>query len=177
MCANQTQKSKNNPMQESDISKNNIRAKITITNADAQDIASIMPIMDSAFDPQYGEAWNSAQCLSMLALPHTDLYLALYDDEICGFAFTRSLYEDVELLMIATHRDYCKKGIASSLIQHIIILAKKHDRERIFLEMREGNSAEILYDIFGFNNVSKRKNYYKGHDNVCYNAITKELLI
>lgn len=155
----------------------NANPDIIIIGGEAQDIATIMPIMDSAFDPQYGEAWNSAQCLSMLALPHTDLFLALYDDEICGFAFTRSLYEDVELLMIATHSDYSGKKIASNVINHIIMIAKKHSRERIFLEMREGNNAEILYDIFGFQNISERKNYYKGNDNISYNAITKELLI
>lgn len=153
------------------------KAKISINDGEAMDIASIMPIMDSAFDPQFGEAWNSAQCLSMLAMPHTDLFIALYDEQICGFAFTRSLYEDVELLMIATHRDYEREGIATALMQHIIKIAKRDSRERIFLEMREGNSAEILYNYFGFENISERKNYYKGNDGKFYNAITKDLLI
>lgn len=153
------------------------RVKIIINDGEAIDIASIMPIMDSAFDPQFGEAWNSSQCLSMLAMPHTDLFIALYEHQICGFAFTRSLYEDVELLMIATHRDYARIGIATALIQHIIKIAKKDSRNRIFLEMREGNSAEILYDYFGFQNISERKNYYKGNGNIRYNAITKQLLI
>ncbi len=153
------------------------KAKISINDGEAMDIASIIPIMDSAFDPQFGEAWNSAQCLSMLAMPHTDLFIALYDEQICGFAFTRSLYEDVELLMIATHSDYERKGIATALMQHIIKIAKRDSRERIFLEMREGNSAEILYNYFGFENISERKNYYKGSANIHYNAITKQLLI
>ncbi len=153
------------------------RAKIIIHSGEAQDIISIMPIMHSAFDPQYGEAWNSAQCLSILALPHTDLYIAQYNQENCGFAFIRSLFEDVELLLIATHRDYTRIGIASAMIDHIINISKQHNRKRIFLEMRQGNSAEIVYNLFGFKNISLRRNYYKGHDNICYNAITKELLL
>lgn len=153
------------------------KPEIIIMDGEAQDIASIMPIMNSAFAPQYGEAWNSVQCLSMLALPHTDLYLAQYNDEICGFAFTRSLYEDVELLMIATHGDFSGKKIASSLMKHIIVIAKQHKRERVFLEMREGNSAETLYNIFNFTNINVRENYYKGADNICYNAVTKQLLL
>jgi hypothetical protein len=40
---------------------------ISISSGDANDIAAIMPIMNSAFDPKYGEAWTAAQCLSLLA--------------------------------------------------------------------------------------------------------------
>ncbi len=152
-------------------------AKTIITDGTATDIASIMPIMNSAFDPQYGEAWNSAQCLSMLALPYTNLYIAQYEQQICGFTFTRSLYEDVELLMIATHGDYARLGVASAMMKHIIKIAKKYNRDRIFLEMRQGNSAETLYDNFGFENITERKDYYKGCYNIYYNAITKELLL
>lgn len=150
---------------------------ITICSGDAQDIETIMPIMKSAFDPQYGEAWNSAQCYSMLASPYVDLYLAQYEKDICGFVFTRSIYEDVELLMIATHRNYTRKGVATALMNYIIKIAKNSDRKRVFLEMRQGNSAEIIYNLFDFTNISLRKNYYKGHNNIYYNAITKELLL
>lgn len=171
MCANRTQRETIKLMHDGGT------VKIIISDGEAIDIASIMPIMNSAFDPQYGEAWNSAQCLSMLAMPYTDLYIAQYEQQICGFAFTRSLYEEVELLMIATHSDYARIGVATSLMKHIIKVAKKQSRERIFLEMRQGNGAETLYDYFDFENISERKNYYKGRGNIHYNAVTKQLLI
>lgn len=150
---------------------------ITITRGEAKDIATIMPVMNMAFDPEYGEAWNDAQCISMMALPYTHLYLAYSRDEICGFAFTRAIYEDVELLMLATHPQHVRQGIATSLMREIIADAICNKRSRIFLEMRDGNSAQHLYDLFEFEQINVRIKYYRGISGTFYDAITKQLLL
>lgn len=149
--------------------------KIIISRGEAQDIAAIMPIMNMAFDPEFGEAWTGAQCISMMALPFTELFLAHHKSEICGFALTRAIYEDVELLMIATHPDHGRQGVASNMLSHIIKEAKANKRNRIFLEMRNGNSAQKLYDLFGFTQINIRPNYYRGVSGIFYDAITKQL--
>lgn len=150
---------------------------IIISTGAAEDVASIMPIMNMAFDPIFGEAWNGAQCLSMLAMPYTHLWIAQSNDNICGFAFTRAIYENVELLMIATHPEYRRQSIAQNLMHHIIKDSICNDRCRIFLEMRKGNIAEKLYDKFGFIKIGIRKNYYNGASGQSYDAITKELIL
>lgn len=150
---------------------------IKITKGNGADIASIMPIMESAFDPEYGEAWSGAQCISMLSLPYTQLILAKYGDEICGFAFTRGIYEDEELLMLATNPDKRRTGIATALMMHIIDRAKEKGRKHIFLEMRKDNYAELFYDNFGFQQIGKRERYYRGVSGQFYDAITKNITI
>lgn len=147
---------------------------IHISLGNAKDIPLIMPIMNMAFDPSFGEAWNSAQCLSMISLPYSQLFLAEYDNQICGFAFTRSLFEDLELLMIATHPDNARMGVASALMNYIIEIATSENRSRIFLEMRRGNSAEKFYNHYGFSEISVRKNYYRGVSGKYYDALTQE---
>ena len=48
---------------------------IEIVEGDASDIAAIIPIMQDAFDPRFGEAWTAAQCLSAMAIPGCRLLL------------------------------------------------------------------------------------------------------
>ena len=61
-------------------------------------IDAIMRIMDAAFDPQWGEAWNRSQVASALILSHTHASLLGLDgtvpadpDEAVGFAIVLSL--------------------------------------------------------------------------------------
>lgn len=146
-----------------------------ITQGSGRDIASILPIMDSAFDPEYGEAWNGAQCISMLSLPYTQLILAHQDKELCGFAFTRGVCEDEELLMLAIAPDKRRNGIATALMIDIIDRAKEKGRDHIFLEMRKDNQAGLFYDKFGFKQIGKRERYYRGASGQFYDAITKNI--
>jgi ribosomal-protein-alanine N-acetyltransferase len=49
---------------------------IDVVQGSGSDVAGIMPVMDSAFDPAFGEAWTAAQCLSTLAMPDSVLFCA-----------------------------------------------------------------------------------------------------
>ena len=42
---------------------------IRIATARVGDVAAVMRVMDAAFDPAYGEAWSTAQLLTLFALP------------------------------------------------------------------------------------------------------------
>lgn len=146
-----------------------------ILEGDGRDIASIMPIMDAAFDPQFGEAWTAAQCLSLLATPGTSLLLARADNSIVGFALTRWIIDEEELLMIGVNPKMQRSGIATDLITHLIRRAKAFKRERIFLEVRANNSALQFYKLMGFQACGTRKNYYKGANGSRFDATTMNL--
>ena len=157
--------------------KQSLAKNIIIRQGYGQDIASIMPIMERAFDPEYGEAWNGAQCISMLSLPYTQLIIAEDKDEVYGFAFTRGICEDEELLMLAIEPDKRRIGVASALMQYIISDAVKNARTHIFLEMRENNVAALFYKEFRFEQIGIREKYYKGLSGKYYNAITKRITL
>jgi [ribosomal protein S18]-alanine N-acetyltransferase len=146
-----------------------------IITGDARDIAAIMPIMDSAFAPEFGEAWTSAQCLSLLALPQTSLLIAEQGQKAVGFALTRWVCDEEELLMIGVAPERQRSGIAKALVKHIIARAQQSRRNRIFLEVRANNSALHFYRSRGFENCGIRKSYYKGVDGGRYDAITMAL--
>ena len=148
---------------------------IEIVEGDSQSIAAIMPIMDDAFDPQFGEAWNSAQCLSALAIPGCRLLLAKAENETAGFALSRWVLDTEELLMIAVSRHWQRQNVGTLLLSRIIDLAKSEQRSQLFLEVRDGNQAHDFYVDFGFRPVGKRVQYYKGSNGNRPDAITMSL--
>jgi ribosomal-protein-alanine N-acetyltransferase len=148
---------------------------IRIREGDAHDIASIMPVMDDAFDPAFGEAWSSAQCLSALAMPDCRLLIAVSGDEVAGFAMSRWVLDIEELLMIGVAKNWQRQNIGSLLLDEIVRLAQKDVRSKIFLEVRDGNAAHDFYAAFGFRPVGRRKQYYKGSGTYRPDAITMAL--
>lgn len=150
---------------------------ICISEGNATDIASIIPVMDDAFDASFGEAWTSAQCLSALAIPDCRLLIARSDNNVIGFSMTRWVLDTEELLMIAVLRSSQRSNLGSLLLAAIIKHAKDNNREKLFLEVREGNKAYDFYCTSGFVPIGRRKQYYRGPDGFRPDAITMALTI
>jgi ribosomal-protein-alanine N-acetyltransferase len=145
---------------------------IRVVQGDAKDVSSIMPIMSDAFDPRFGEAWTAAQCLSTLVLPDCQLLLAKDGDVVCGFAITRWVFEHEELLMIGVASNYQRQKIGQNLLGEVINRGQIAGREKLFLEVRDGNPAHYFYLKAGFAPIGRRKNYYKSAEGISPDAIT-----
>ena len=137
------------------------------------EIAGIMAVMEAAFDPAFGEAWTERQLASALLVPGTRF--ALIDAmgvigppspglPTAGFYLSRQILDEEELLLIAVIPGQRGKGIASRLIEHLLVNAAERGARRIFLEMREDNPAAQLYAKYGFEQIGLRPAYYKGAD-------------
>jgi len=150
---------------------------LKIVTGDARDVARIMPIMQSAFDPQFGEAWNFEQCMSMLSLPYTNLWLAEVDGQLRGFAISRWILDEEELLMIGVDPAWQKHNIGRTIVSHLLDNAQNSGRLTIFLEVRDNNNALNFYKNLGFSKIGRRKDYYSGRNNTKYDAITMQLLL
>ena len=142
-------------------------------------LAPVMHIMHRAFDPVYGEAWNHSQTRSMLAMPLTQVLLIEamanspeWPGEPAGFAMTRRVADEEELLLIAVSPNWRQFGAATILLNQVVESARQARVSRLHLEMRSNNPAIHLYSKFGFQPVGLRKNYYKGVDNQCFDALT-----
>ncbi|KRA82917.1 ribosomal protein S18-alanine N-acetyltransferase [Altererythrobacter sp. Root672] len=143
------------------------------------DLDRIMHVMDAAFDPAYGEAWSRGQVGDALVMPNTYYLLAGIDgsdpqegQQAAGFALSRGAADEEELLLIAVDPAHQGKGIGSILMQRFIETAQDRGAVRLFLEMRDGNSAESLYRKYGFDNVGRRKHYYRRGMGTPLDAIT-----
>jgi [ribosomal protein S18]-alanine N-acetyltransferase len=145
---------------------------MTITTATAGDIDAIMPVMASSFDPQYGEAWTLAQCVGMLSLPGSWLLTARAEGRVVGFALSRIIVDEVELLLLAVTRTNQRDGIGSALLTHVLDDARRRGAIRLHLEVRSNNGARDFYTNHGFSQCGERTNYYRGIAGQLTNAVT-----
>lgn len=138
-------------------------------------LEAVEAVMAAAFDPAYGEAWNAAQVLATLAMPGYRLrgaFSAGIGRELAGFAISRIVAGESELLLLGVDPAWRRRGVATALMQDWIDLCHSQHVELAFLEMREDNPARALYRQFGFADAALRKAYYRGADGVMRNAVT-----
>ncbi|MBI1403096.1 MAG: GNAT family N-acetyltransferase [Porphyrobacter sp.] len=143
----------------------------------------IMTVMEAAFDPAYGEAWNRRQVADALALPNT--HALVVDAEgapiaegrassraPAGFVLSRAVLDEEELLLIAVVPGARRRGLGAILINHLFDAARTRGITRLYLEMRRGNPALHLYRKLGFEPIGERPNYYRMANGERIDAIT-----
>lgn len=145
---------------------------VELREGGSQDLTSVNTIMMDAFEAKYGEAWTSAQCLGMLSLPGVWLVLASVDGRDAGFALSRIVADEVELLLIATRPAARRRGVAGALLRAVIDEARGRNAAKVHLEVRSGNDAVRLYRREGFEKVGERREYYRGRNGQLFDAHT-----
>lgn len=151
-------------------------AAITIRECGSDDMDAVMGIMGAAFEPTYGEAWTRSQCAGILPMAGVSLRLAeRVDGSIAGFALLRAIADEAELLLIAVDPDARQNGIGAALVDDFVVLATARGARRLHLEVRDGNTAIVLYERAGFSLVGRRRDYYRGLDGHKRDALTLAL--
>lgn len=139
----------------------------------AEAIAST--IMENAFSPAYGEGWTPAQLGSFMSLPGVILTLARMDGARPGFALTRHVADEAELMLIAIDPQWQRKAIGKTLLLDCVNHARSCRMSAIYLEVRFNNPAVLFYQKYGFEEVHRRPSYYKGNDGTYYDALSLKL--
>ncbi|WP_431469611.1 GNAT family N-acetyltransferase [Sphingosinithalassobacter sp. LHW66-3] len=138
----------------------------------AHDLALVNSIMQEAFDPRYGEAWTTPQCMGMLSLPGAWLTLAELNGEAAGFALARSAGPEAELLLLATRPASRGRGVGGALLRAVVEEARERRVLDLHLEVRAGNAAARLYQREGFTKVGERRGYYRGRNGQLFDGET-----
>ena len=143
-------------------------------------VDAIMHVMPQAFDPAFGEAWNRRQVADALLLSNTHCLLVgqTADEEIrdpedvLGFAMSRQALDEEELLLIAVIPEHRRRGLGKRLLRDLFDTAASRGTRRIFLEMRDGNPAVRLYLEQGFEQIGRRRDYYRSASGGPIDAVT-----
>ena len=139
------------------------------------DLPLVDTIMREAFDPRFGEAWTRGQCLGIMAMPGVWLTVASVNGVAAGFALSRIIIDEVELLLLATIPAQRRCGVGRALIGSVIATAREQRASRVHLEVRSGNEAVKLYSAIGFRKVGERRGYYRGPAGQLFDAQTFSL--
>jgi tRNA threonylcarbamoyladenosine biosynthesis protein TsaB len=79
-----------------------------------------------------------------------------------GFIIGRYAADEAEILNLAVSSDSRRQGHAKALVQRLLVAFCEESAVRVFLEVRESNSAAIaLYEKLGFRRVGQRQGYYR----------------
>jgi [ribosomal protein S18]-alanine N-acetyltransferase len=139
----------------------------------------IMQVMQSAFDPAYGEAWTRSQVESALLMGNCQVILVDAAGQepaggapAAGFSLVRSVAGEDELLLIAVDPAHRRGGLGTMLLDQVLEQSRRRGSSRIHLEMRRGNPAEHLYRARGFVPVGLRPKYYRSPSGERMDAIT-----
>ncbi len=149
---------------------------IDIMRGGAADLPAIMPVMASAFGTQFGEAWTESQCLGVVSMPGSHLVIARRDSAV-GFALSRVIVDECELMLLAVNAESQRTGIGRDLLEAVIADARAANVVSVFLEVRSGNSAISLYSSIGFVEVGRRRGYYRGSFGETFDALTYRLAL
>jgi [ribosomal protein S18]-alanine N-acetyltransferase len=150
---------------------------VELTAGAAADAEAIDRVMGAAFDPRYGEAWTRSQCVGILAMPGVWLTLARVEGAVVGFALSRAIMDEAELLLIAVDPAHARTGIGATLLRGTIAECRSRGVKRLHLEVRANNSAVALYAAHGFRRAGVRRNYYRNRDGETFDAHTYALAL
>ncbi len=90
------------------------------------------------------------------------LLAAWQDGELCGYVSGVYALDRLEILTLAVHPAYRRKGLARRLLERLFADARKQGCCVAQLEVRSQNRAALaLYGSLGFEAVGLRKRYYR----------------
>ena len=83
-------------------------------------------------------------------------------DKVVGYIGSQTVLDESDMMNVAVHPDYRRRGIAEALVLALADELATHSSRSLALEVRESNAPAIaLYEKLGFVQIGLRKNYYR----------------
>ena len=110
----------------------------------------------------FADPWDEKSIAYELTNPLSYWLVALEGETVAGYVGSQTVIDETDMMNIAVHSDYRRKGIAESLINALVSDLVQKGSRCLTLEVRASNeAAKALYQKLGFQHVGTRKNYYR----------------
>ena len=110
----------------------------------------------------FHDPWSEPSVASELGNPVSFWLVALDGDRVAGYVGSQTVVGETDMMNVAVHPDYRRRGIAESLILALVEDLKAMESHCLTLEVRASNAPAIaLYEKLGFAQIGLRKNYYR----------------
>ena len=130
----------------------------------------IITEMNAAHVPQvaelericFADPWSEKSVASELDNKWALWLVAVEDDQVIGYIGSQTSIDETDVMNVAVHPDFRRRGIAESLIIRLVEELKNRGSHALMLEVRASNAPAIaLYEKSDFLQVGCRKNYYR----------------
>jgi ribosomal-protein-alanine N-acetyltransferase len=123
------------------------------------DTPSISEILQAATE---AAQWPPESYAKLASSPGGIFLVCETSTHAIGFLAARQIAGEAEILNIAVHPAFRRKGVASALLLAVFNSFLGPAVSRVFLELRESNlAARALYERHGFVPAATRKSYYR----------------
>jgi len=108
------------------------------------------------------EAWHEQSVAAELENELSFWLVAVDGQTLAGYVGSQTVLGETDMMNVAVHPDYRRRGIAERLILALVEALKERKSHWLMLEVRASNEPAInLYEKLGFLEVGRRKNYYR----------------
>ena len=110
----------------------------------------------------FSDPWSENSVASELKNPLSLWLVALDGATVAGYIGSQSVEGEADMMNVAVHPDYRRKGIARELVTGLVAALADKGVHSLALEVRVSNAPAIaLYEQLGFQQVGRRPNYYR----------------
>ena len=111
----------------------------------------------------FRDPWSERSVASELDNPLSLWLVALDGERVAGYIGSQSVMGESDMMNVAVHPDYRRRGIAEALILALVEAVKAElDSHCLTLEVRASNDPAIaLYRKLDFKQIGLRRNYYR----------------
>jgi ribosomal-protein-alanine N-acetyltransferase len=110
----------------------------------------------------FREGWSAETFERLLASPGSFALLARHDTADIGFVLARIAADEAEILSVGVAAPARRQGFAAQMILAAATQADKAGATKMFLEVgTENAAAQALYRKLGFQEVGRRRGYYR----------------
>lgn len=110
----------------------------------------------------FSDPWSENSIRYELTNPLSFWLVAVEEDRVAGYVGSQSVLDEADMMNIAVHPDFRRRGVAQHLVEGLVAGLKEKDVRCLTLEVRASNDPAIaLYQKLGFVQVGRRPNYYR----------------
>ena len=110
----------------------------------------------------FSDPWSAKSIASELDNKLAFWLVATEADHVAGYIGSQTVMDETDMMNVAVHPDFRRKGIAEALVNALVENLQKMGSRCLTLEVRASNVPAItLYEKLGFSEIGRRKNYYR----------------